>query len=116
MGLTPHEEREIHQIEESLIDSDPGFASRMSGLMRPRRELVAVALCFLIVAVGFGLSVSRSSAVSVAFAAVAAFLAGWCLGRVRHLDPRVMLRLLRRGSTRLARLASRVVLRRGRTE
>lgn len=111
MGLTPHEEREIQQIEESLVDSDPGFAARMSSLIRPHPELVVMALCLVIVAVVFGLSAATNAPVSVACAATAAFLAGWCLGRARQLDPKWLLWRVRTATVHLAGAVSRPVRR-----
>lgn len=88
MALTPHEEREIHQIEESLSGSDPGFAARMSGRLPVRRRLVLGGLCLVVVAGAFAFADHSAWVVSVVGAAVAAFFAGWCFGRTGPLDLR----------------------------
>lgn len=85
MALTPREERQIHQIEESLIETDPGFVARMTGLLRPRRGLVVAGVCLVGIAVGLGLAVRASVGVCLYCAAVALFSAGWCLGRAGEL-------------------------------
>ncbi|RNI22906.1 DUF3040 domain-containing protein [Flexivirga caeni] len=81
MALTPREEREIQQIEDSLLSSDPGFAQRMNQALHPRRRLVAAAICFLFVAVAVGISLPSALAGYAVCTAAATFLAGWCLGR-----------------------------------
>lgn len=84
MALTPNEERKIHQIEAALIETDPGFVARMTGLFRPRRWLVVAAVCLFAVAVV--LAGLANFSVFLCCAAVAMFAAGWCLGRAGHLD------------------------------
>jgi|SRR5579875_1444360 len=107
MGLTPHEERQIHEIEASLLDSDPGFAQRMNRLLRPRRKLMAGAVCLLVGGVALGVARPENPVVSVACTAVVAFLAGWCFGRVGTLDPRSWPRYARSATLRGTRLGMR---------
>lgn len=85
MALTPREERQIHQIEESLIETDPGFVARMTGLLRPRRGLVIAGVCLVGIAIGLGLAVRASVGVCLYCAAIALFSAGLCLGRAGEL-------------------------------
>ena len=109
MGLTPHEERQIHEIEASLLDSDPGFAQRMNRLLRPRRKLMALAVCLLAGGVALGVSRPDNPVVSVACTAVVAFLAGWCFGRMGTLDPRTWPRCARNATRRGARVVLKPV-------
>jgi len=121
MGLTPHEERQIHEIEESLYESDPGFAERINRVLRPRRKFMVAGFCLLAVVAALAISRPENLAVTVSCTAVAAFLAGWCLGRVGGLDPRTTVRRARAVRRRFGRAALwprrlllRTVLRRGR--
>ncbi|MBB2893107.1 DUF3040 domain-containing protein [Flexivirga oryzae] len=109
MGLTPHEERQIHEIEESLLESDPGFAERMHRLLRPHRKLVVAGLCLLVLVVVLVVSRPENPTVTVAGTAAAAFLAGWCLGQVRSADPRVVIRRTRAVALRAGRTGLRPV-------
>ncbi|HWC21088.1 MAG TPA: DUF3040 domain-containing protein [Flexivirga sp.] len=109
MALTPHEEREIHQIEESLLGSDPGFVARMNRTWRPHRRLLLPALCLVAATVAFGLF--GPAGWTLPCVAVGAFLAGVCLGRVDGLDLRLLVRRVLAVPGRVARGLCRLVAR-----
>lgn len=101
MALTPHEEREIHQIEESLLGSDPGFVARMSRTWRPHRKFLIAAPCLMVIAVVFGLF--GPAGWSLAGLGATAFLLGWCLSRVDSFDLQLLVRRVLVLPGRLAR-------------
>lgn len=113
MGLTPHEERQIHEIEESLFESDPGFAERINRVLRPHRKSMVAGLCLLVIVAVLAASRPANLVVTVCCTAVAAFFAGWCLGRVGGFDPHRTVRRARavtfRAGTAIAAPARRPV-------
>lgn len=109
MALTPHEEREIHRIEESLLGSDPGFVARMSRTWRPHRKFLLAAPCLVAIAVVFGLV--GPAGWSLAGLGATAFLLGWCLARVDSFDLQLLVRRVLVLPGRLARAIGRALRR-----
>lgn len=108
MGLTPHEERQIQQIEDSLAVSDPEFAAYMSRLCRPRRRYLVGGLCCLIIAVSLFISGSTNSRLTIVGTCLATLLAGWCIGRAGRFHPARAMRLARVTAIRAGRGVARL--------
>ena len=108
MALTPHEERTIQQIEDSLAATDPGFVERMNGLLRRRRGLLVAGLCLIAITLGVVLTAGSSGPKAVPYcASVAMLAAGWCLGRSGCLSVRSVVAKILNAISYVARSAYR---------